>query len=98
MAPVMTELSSDRIKELRGEAQQLDAKLQVGKAGITDAFVEELVGMLKRDRLVKVRLLRSARAGSDTESMAERLAERTEAVLVETRGNTAVLYRPRDGR
>lgn len=94
----MVELSSDRIKELRGEAQSLDAKLQVGKAGLSDAFVEELVTMLKSDRLVKVRLLRSARAGEDTDEMAKTLADRADAVLVETRGNTVVLYRPRGGR
>lgn len=95
---MMVELSSDRIKELRGEAQQLDAKLQVGKSGISDAFVEELLSMLKRDRLVKVRLLRSARTGSDRDEMAEQLADAADAVLVETRGNTVVLYRPRGGQ
>lgn len=94
----MVELSSDRIKELRGEAQQLEAKLQVGKAGLSEAFLDELEGMLKRDRLVKVRLLRSARAGEDQDAMAHRLAEESGAVLVETRGHTVVLYRPRDGR
>lgn len=94
----MAEIPSDRIKELRGEAQELDAKLQVGKSGISEAFVEELLGTLKRERLVKVRLLRSARAGEDREEMAKRLAEEADAVLVETRGNTVVLYRPRDGR
>lgn len=94
----MTELPSDRIAELRGEAQQLDAKLQVGKGGISEGLLEELQTMLKRDRLVKVRLLRSARAGEDREAMAEELAEATESVLVETRGNTVVLYRPRGGR
>lgn len=94
----MGELPSDERKELRGRAQNLDAKLHVGKAGLSDAFLEELEGMLKRDRLVKVRLLRSVRAGSDRETIAEELAEATGSFLVETRGNTVVLYRPRGGR
>lgn len=94
----MVELSSDEIKELRGRAQSIDAQLQVGKAGISDGFVDELSATLKRDGLVKVRLLRSARAGTSTEETAEQLADRVDAALVETRGNTVVLYDPRGDR
>lgn len=93
----MAELSSDRLKELRGEAQSLDAQLQVGKAGLSEGFLDELEMTLNRDRLVKVRLLRSARAGEDREEMAQTLADEAGAYLVETRGNTVVLYRPRGG-
>lgn len=90
----MVELSADEIEELRGRAQSIDAQLQVGKAGISDGFVEELEATLKREGLVKLRLLRAARTGTSTEETAEALADRVDAALVETRGNTVVLYNP----
>lgn len=91
-------VSSDRIDELRGEAQTLDAKLQVGKSGLSEGFLSELEKTLRREGLVKVKLLRSARAGEDVEEMAEELSDETGSVLVETRGNTVVLYHPAGDR
>lgn len=94
----MAELSSEKISELRGRAQSLDAKLQVGKSGLSDGFLQELEALLRREGLVKVRLLRSARAGEENEALARELAEETGSSFVETRGNTVVLYDPRGDR
>lgn len=94
----MAEVSSEERNELRGRAQSLDAKLQVGKSGLSDGFLEELEVSLRREGLVKVRLLRSARAGEENEALAEALAKETGSFLVETRGNTVVLYDPRGDR
>lgn len=90
----MSELSSRAIADLKSRAQSIDASLQVGKAGVTDAFAEELKAALKRDQLVKVRFLKSAREATDREEMAVDLASRLGATLVEVRGNTAVYYLP----
>ena len=90
----MATLSGKDLSELRSKAQQLDASLQMGKAGLTDAFVEELQLQLDENKLVKVRLLRSSRVEDDTKGLAEQLAEATNSVLVETRGHTCVLYKP----
>jgi RNA-binding protein len=89
----MDELPTDRVQKLRGEAQQLSAELQVGKAGLSEGFVEEVDRQLASDDLVKVRVLRSAAAETGPEEAGEDLAERTEAHLIEVRGNTVVLYR-----
>ncbi|WP_299330539.1 YhbY family RNA-binding protein [Haloplanus sp.] len=77
---------------LRKRAHDLDVTVWVGKAGV-DAVVDELDGQLRDRDLVKVKFLRAARGGTDVETLAADLAERTDATLVETRGNTAVLYR-----
>lgn len=77
---------------LRKRAHDLDVTVWVGKAGV-DAVVDELDGQLRDRDLVKVKFLRAARGGTDVESLAADLAERTDATVVETRGNTAVLYR-----
>lgn len=90
----MVKLSGKDISELRSQAQTLDASLQMGKAGLTDAFVDEVKHHLGQEDLIKIKLLRSARAGEDRKDLAEELAEAADAVLVEVKGYTVVLYKP----
>jgi len=77
---------------LRKRAHDLDVTVWVGKSGV-GAVVDELDGQLRDQDLVKVKFLRAARGGTDVESLAADLADRVDAEVVETRGNTAVLYR-----
>jgi len=78
--------------DLRKRAHDLDVTVWVGKAGI-DAVVEELDDQLSNTDLVKVKFLRAARGGTSTDELATDLADRADAELVETRGNTAVVHR-----
>lgn len=76
-------------KTAREQIQTLDVTVWVGKNGV-GAVTEELASQLDQEEFVKVKFLRSARGSSDTESLAEALAEQTDSELVETRGHTAV--------
>ncbi|MDS0298491.1 YhbY family RNA-binding protein [Halogeometricum sp. S1BR25-6] len=79
-------------QDLRKEAHDLDVTVWVGKSGI-GAVEEELSDQLRERNLVKVKFLRSARAGSTVEELTEELAARVDADVVETRGNTGVVHR-----
>lgn len=78
--------------DLRAEAHDLDVTVWVGKGGI-EPVVEECSDQLADRKLVKVKFLRAARGGTTVEALAADLAERTNADVVETRGNTGVLHR-----
>ncbi len=84
-------MDKKRKAQLKGEAQGIDATVHVGKDGVTDQVVGEVVKQLKKRRLVKVRLLPSME--EDRHEAAERLAAKASAALVEVRGRTAVLAR-----
>lgn len=72
--------------------QDLEVTLWVGKGGI-EAVTAELEDQLRDRDLVKVKFLRAARAGSDTEDLASDLATLVGASVLETRGHTAVIER-----
>lgn len=91
----MSELSSHDIAALRATGQSLDAAFQVGKSGVTEGVVKELVSWLEREPLVKVKLLKSSQEEGDARSVAQALAERAGATLIEVRGHTALFYRPK---
>lgn len=76
-------------EELRERAHEADVTVWVGKGGVS-AVTDELADQLGERELVKVKFLRAARGGSDTETLAGELAAAADATLVETRGNTAV--------
>jgi RNA-binding protein len=77
---------SDR--ERRRRIHELDATVRVGKGGI-EAVAGELGDQLRERDLVKVKFLRSARGGTDTEALADALAAEAGAEVLETRGHTA---------
>jgi len=68
---------------------ELDATLRVGKGGV-EAVADELASQLQDADLVKAKFLRSARGGTTTEELADDLADRAGATVVQTRGHTAV--------
>ena len=70
----------------------LDVSVWVGKGGI-DTVRDELDDQLSSTDLVKVKFLRAARGGTDTESLAEELAEAVDGTVLDVRGHTAVIER-----
>ncbi|MFB6094165.1 MAG: YhbY family RNA-binding protein [Halanaeroarchaeum sp.] len=76
---------------LRERVHDLDVTVWVGKAGI-ESVVDELATQLEDAELVKVKFLRSARGSGSTDELAADLADRVDAELIETRGNTAVYH------
>ncbi|MBI3722825.1 YhbY family RNA-binding protein [bacterium] len=86
MAPI--ELSPRQRAFLKSKGHALEPKLQIGKSGLSDAFLRELEIALSRDELVKVRV------GKQVEdALAEEAAARTSAALVATLGRTVLYYR-----
>lgn len=65
----------------------------VGKNGASQDAIDEIEKQLKRKEMVKVRILKSALANEEAKQVAMKIAEQTEASLVEVRGHTFMLYK-----
>ena len=76
--------------ELKAKASSLTANVIVGKKGITQEVADELLVQLKKDRLIKVKILKTV--GKSTKDVAEELAIMTKSHLIDVRGSTAVFY------
>lgn len=81
---------NDRTRNQR--IHDLDVTLRVGKNGV-EAVTGELSDQLDDREFVKVKFLRAARGGTDTETLATELADAVDAEIVRTRGHTAVFER-----
>ncbi|MDR0309900.1 MAG: YhbY family RNA-binding protein [Candidatus Methanoplasma sp.] len=76
-------------KELMRRANDLSPTVHVGKEGIDDGVLNEIVAQLKKARLIKVKVLSTVEI--DTKEIAEELASSTNSVIVDVRGSVVVL-------
>lgn len=71
--------------------KQSTPKIQIGKYGITDSLISEIKIQLKKKKILKVKILKSARSKKDKREIAKEVAEMANAELVAMRGNTFTL-------
>ena len=67
----------------------------IGKSGASEEICKEIDRQLKKNQMVKVRILQSGLAGCEAKQLATEIASKTDASLVEVRGHTFMLYRRR---
>jgi len=70
----------------------LDPALRIGKAGITDNVVKQVMVLLKKRKVIKVKFLASA-IKTDKKALVKELAERAHARIIHAVGFIAVLSR-----
>ena len=86
-------LTSSQRRKLKARAHPLSPVVQVGRGGVSDAFVAELDRALEAHELVKIRLR------GEREERAAQLADvtaRLDCAVVGTVGGVAILYRESD--
>ncbi len=76
----------------RAQANGLEPLFQIGKGGISDAFIEQVDGALKKRELIKFKLLLDTSPVSAREA-ADAVAARTNAEVIQVIGGVVVLYR-----
>jgi len=86
----MTPLTNAAMRQLKALAQHLEPVLRIGKAGLSESFVQSANEALVLHELIKVRF---ADFQDEREGLSRQLAERTGSILVARIGHVAVLYR-----
>ena len=86
-------LSARERSHLKGRAHALEPRVQVGHSGMTDAVAAEVDRALTAHELIKVKILGDDR--HERAEIAEAIAARTDAALVQSVGKVIVLWRPK---
>jgi RNA-binding protein len=87
------ELTGKQRRYLRSLGHHLEPVVQVGHEGISEAVVRQTDQQLEAHELIKVRI--GEAAPEDRHDTAALLAGKTQAVVAQVLGRTALLYRPR---
>lgn len=83
----MTE--KDARKELMRRANEINPTVHVGKDGLDQGLFEEITAQLKKNRLIKVKVLSNSDEGAKNAAAA--IEENTGAVIVDVRGGVIVV-------
>ncbi len=83
----MTE--KDARKELMRRASDIDPTIRVGKDGMDQGVFDEIFNQLKKNRLIKVKVLSSS--DDDAKGVAGAIEEAIGAVAIDIRGSVIVL-------
>lgn len=85
-------LNKNQIKYLRKMSHTQKSLFQMGKNGLTPTFMGQIDSALERRELVKFNLLQNS--DESLEEAAHAIASELDAVVVQTIGSTAILFRP----
>ena len=83
----MTE--KDARKELMRRANEINPTVHVGKDGLDQGLFDEITAQLKKNRLIKVKVLSNSDEGAKDAAAA--IEENTGAVIVDVRGGVIVV-------
>jgi RNA-binding protein len=84
-------LTSKQRAKLRGIASTYETIFQIGKSGIGDQLVQQVLDALKKRELIKIHVLDNCEY--DAKEAAVILAERSRSEVVQVIGNRFVLYK-----
>jgi len=87
-----------KLKELKAQAQTLEAVVRVGKNGLTPSVIEEIKNHLKRKKVIKIKFLKSLMDAADKNKLFDELLEKTGAKLVHKVGFVATIYKEKNNK
>jgi RNA-binding protein len=82
-------------RHVKHELKEEKPTIHVGKEGFTVQSAKEIDKQLDQNKMVKVKILKSALQTETAKVIATKAAEQTNASLVEVRGHVFILYRRR---
>jgi RNA-binding protein len=85
-------MTSKQRSYLKGLAMTMDPIFQIGKSSVTPELTAAIAEALEARELIKISVLKNC--DDDGRSIAEVLAERTRAEVVQVIGKKIVLYKP----
>jgi len=82
-------------RRIKRELSAERATVWVGKEGATVQIMNEIGRQLDKHKMVKAKILKTALQNEEARGIASRIASQTDSTLIEVRGHTFILYKPR---
>ena len=89
----MKEIKTRMKLHVRHKLKDENPTAWIGKDGLTPQLAVQIDNQLEKNRMVKVKILKSALQTDTAKAIATKTAEQTGASLVEVRGHVFILFR-----
>lgn len=84
-------LTGKQKRFLRSKAHNVEPTFQIGKAGVNDNMVNQLVDILENRELIKIHVLQNNFENKD--DLATEVSQKTQSEIVQVIGSMIVLYK-----
>jgi len=91
----MSGLTDGKKRFVKRQLRDKRPTILIGKSGASEELLGEIGKQLDRNKMVKVKILKTALSGDETKQLTQKIAAQTESALVEVRGHTFMLYKSR---
>lgn len=85
-------------RRIREEFNTEKPTVWIGKEGATAQIINEVNSQLKKREMIKAKIHKTALKEEKAKDIATKIATETESTLIEVRGHTFMLYKPRKGK
>jgi RNA-binding protein len=91
-------ISSKAKNRMKRELTLEKPTIWVGKEGASPQTMNEISRQLEKRKMVKVQILKSALGDESAKDIASKTAQQTGSILIDVRGHTFILHKPRKKR
>jgi RNA-binding protein len=81
-------------RRIKRELNSEKPTIRVGKQGAPQ-IINEVSRQLDQRKIVKVKILKTALKNDTAKNIASTIAQKTSSILIDVRGHTFILYKPR---
>ncbi len=89
----MSKITTRMKRHVRHKLKDEKPTIWIGKDGLTPQLSSEIEKQLNKNKMLKVKILKSALQQETAKAIATKAAEQAAAALVEVRGHVFILYR-----
>ncbi|MCK5625488.1 YhbY family RNA-binding protein [Candidatus Bathyarchaeota archaeon] len=80
---------------IRKEFSTKKPTVWIGKNGITEEFIGNLLKQFEKNEVVKIKILKSFLKTHSVIEITEKIIKQTDSILIEIRGHSFILFRKR---
>jgi len=88
-------ITSKMKRRIRSELSTEKPTIWIGKDSASQQILNEISRQLEKREMVKIKLHQTALEEEGTKHIALKITEKTESTLIDVRGYTIILYKPR---
>jgi RNA-binding protein len=82
-------------RRIKSELNTEKPTIWIGKDGASQQILNEISKQLEKREMAKIKILKTALEGEETKNIVAKIAEKTGSTLIDVKGHTIILYKPR---
>lgn len=82
-------------RRIKSELNTEKPTIWIGKDGASQQILNDISKQLEKREMAKIKILKTALEGEETKNIVAKIAEKTGSTLIDVKGHTIILYKPR---